>query len=110
MKIVHEIHTIQASAKLGWPSGLTQGLGFVLLVCTLVYAFPRTAILGAILVTAYLGGAVAIMVRVGENFVFPVIFAILMWIGLFLREPRLRSLFPFVLQNKLPFSQPGNAK
>jgi hypothetical protein len=94
MKIVREIHTIQASAQLGWPAQLTQGLGLILLLCTLIYAYPRTAILGALLVTAYLGGAVAIMVRVGENFVFPIVFAILMWAGLYFREPRLRALFP----------------
>ncbi|TDW96173.1 DoxX family protein [Dinghuibacter silviterrae] len=95
MKIVREIHTIQASAKIGWPADLTQGLGVILLLCTLIYAYPRTAVLGALLVTAYLGGAVAIMVRVGENFVFPLIFAALMWTGLYLRDPRLRSLFPW---------------
>jgi len=64
------------------------------LVCTLVYLLPRTSILGAILLTGYLGGATATHVRVGEPFYIPVVLGVLLWSGLYLREPRLRALVP----------------
>ena len=93
-KIVREIHTIQASQKLGWPPENTPLLGILLLVFTLIYAYPRTVVPGALLLTAYLGGAVAIMFRVGENFVFPILFGILIWTGIYLREPGIRGFLP----------------
>jgi hypothetical protein len=68
-----------------------------LLACTILYAIPRTAILGAILLTAYLGGAVATNVRISSgafNTLFPVVFAVLAWGAIFVREPRLRELIP----------------
>jgi len=64
------------------------------LACTVVYAIPRTSVLGAILLTAYLGGATATYVRVGEPFYLPVIFGVLVWVALFLRDDRLRVLIP----------------
>lgn len=91
-KIVREIHSIQGTAKLGWPAEHIQDLGIVLLFCTILYAIPRVAFLGAILLTAYMGGAVAIMLRVGEPFVFPILFAILIWVGLYFRNAKFRSL------------------
>ena len=96
MKIIKESHSIEGSAKLGWPVHLVQPLGIVLLICTIIFAIPRTAILGAILITAYLGGAVAIMVRVEEPFFFPVIFGILIWVGLYLRNGKVRSFIPLL--------------
>ncbi|HTJ14764.1 MAG TPA: DoxX family protein [Dinghuibacter sp.] len=93
-KIAREVHTIQASQKLGWPPEHTPLLGVLLLVCTLLYVYPRTFILGALLLTAYLGGAVAIMWRAGENFVFPIVFGILVWASVYLREPGLREHLP----------------
>ncbi len=72
-------------------------LGIVLLVCTLLYLIPRTPVLGAILLTGYLGGAVATHVRVGEglfSILFPIIFGVLIWLGLYLRDDRLRALLP----------------
>jgi hypothetical protein len=68
------------------------GIGIVLLVCSAIYAVPQTAVLGAILLTAHLGGATAIHVRAGSG-VFPIVFSIafgvLVWVGIVLREPRL---------------------
>jgi hypothetical protein len=88
---------VEATGRLGFPVSLIPGVGILLLVCTLAYLVPRTAILGAILLTGFLGGAVAIQMRAGsplfEN-LFPVIFAILMWGGVYLRECRLWGLIP----------------
>jgi hypothetical protein len=65
------------------------------LVSTTVYAIPGTSVLGAILLTGYLGGATATHVRIGEPFYFPVIVGVLVWVGLYLREDRLRALVPW---------------
>jgi DoxX-like family len=81
-------------AQLGYPLNLAVGLGVLELVCTLIYAVPRTAAPGAILLTGYLGGAVATQLRVGHSFfetIFPVIIAILAWGGLFVRDERVRA-------------------
>ena len=97
MKVVREIHTITASAELGYSPGSIVWIGALLLACTAIYVIPRTAVLGAVLLTGYLGGAVASNVRVGHpvfECMFPVIFGVLVWAGLFLREPRLRALLP----------------
>jgi DoxX-like family len=86
-----------ASVQLGYPAGTVAGIGAALLVCTTVYVIPRTSILGAILLTGYLGGAVASNVRAGTavfNVTFPIIFAVLVWLGIYLRDQRLRALVP----------------
>jgi DoxX-like family len=80
--------------RLGWPLHLATPLGIVELTCAILYAIPQTSVLDAILVTGYLGGAVATHVRIGDNFIPPVIFGVLVWLGLFLRDPRLRALLP----------------
>lgn len=91
-KILKVAPVLKASEQLGVPLSTIAGVGILLLACTVVYAIPQTAVLGAILLTAYLGGATAIQVRAG-NGVFPVVFAVafglLVWVGLILREPRL---------------------
>jgi hypothetical protein len=82
---------------LGYPESVILGLGIVLTASTLLYAIPRTAVLGAILLTGYLGGAVATHVRVGGGafpVLFPVCIGVLLWGGLVLRDARLRSLLP----------------
>jgi hypothetical protein len=79
---------------LGWKIQLAPSLGVLELVCTVLYAIPRTSVLGAILLTAYLGGATATHVRVGDPFVSTIIVGIVLWGGLFLRNPRLRALIP----------------
>jgi hypothetical protein len=93
MKLVKPVPVVEATVRLGYPESVIFGLGIVLLACTVVYLVPRTSILGAILLTGYLGGAVATQVRVGEGWFpifFPVILGVLVWGGLFLRDERLR--------------------
>lgn len=83
---------------LGWPVGAARLLGVLTLACTALYAWPRTAALGAILLTAYLGGAVATHVRIGSplfsHILFGVYLGLFAWGGLWLRDPRLRALIP----------------
>ena len=91
-KILKTAPVMKASEELGLSPDTTVGIGIVLLACSAIYAVPQTAVLGAILLTGYLGGATAIHVRAGSG-AFPVVFSIafgvLVWIGLLLREPRL---------------------
>lgn len=100
MKLVPLDVVIKSTAELGYPPSvaLARGLGVIGLLCTALYAFPRTATLGAILLTAYMGGAVATHVRVGNplfsHVLFGVYLAILLWGGLFLRDARIRALIP----------------
>jgi hypothetical protein len=98
MKLIKPVPVVEATVRLGYPESVIQSLGIVLLVCTILYAIPRTSILGAILLTGYLGGAVAANVRVGNplfsNTLFPVYVALLVWGGLYLRDRRLRRLIP----------------
>jgi hypothetical protein len=91
-KIVKESHSIEGSVQLGWPEHLIQPIGIALLICTILYVFPRTAFIGAILLTGYLGGAIAIMVRAGQPLYFALVFGILVWIGLYFRNPKLKAL------------------
>jgi len=98
IKFIKPAPVIEASAHLGLPDSLAVVLGIVLLACTAIYAIPRTSILGAILLTGYLGGAVATHLRIGDPLfsqaLFPVYMGVLLWGGLFLREDRLRALIP----------------
>ena len=94
MKVANAAEAVKGSGDLGWPVEQVQGLGIVLLLCTILYAIPRTAVLGAILLSCYLGGAVAIMTRVNEPYYFPIMFGILIWVSLYLRMPGLRAVFP----------------
>lgn len=79
---------------LGIPLGHAAGLGTLELVCTLIYIIPRTSVLGAILLTGYLGGAIQTHVRIGEPVYTHIILGVVIWGGIFLREPRLRALLP----------------
>lgn len=94
MKIIREHHVIEASTKIGWPDAAIQPTGIVLLLSTILYIIPRTVTLGAILLTAYLGGATAIMVQSGGSFIFSVIFGLLVWLGLYLRDSGLHAHVP----------------
>lgn len=97
MKVIKERHVIAASADLGFSISSIAWIGVLLLACTLIYVIPRTAILGAVLLTGYLGGAVAVQVRVGHpvfQCVFPVIFGALVWAGIYLRDSRLSEIIP----------------
>src|SRR6187431_112630 len=92
MKLAKPAFVVEATVQLGYPESVIIGLGIVLLSCTVLYVIPRTSVLGAILLTGYLGGAVATHVRVGDPFFAPVILGVLVWGGLYLRDGRLRAL------------------
>jgi len=98
MKFIKPPIVVESTVKLGYPESTIIGIGAALLVGTVLYIIPRTAVLGAILLTGYLGGALATHVRVNEG-IFPVIFAVifgvLVWLGLYLRDEQLRVLLPF---------------
>ena len=89
----------ETSAQLGIPTHLARTLGILTLLCAVLYAFPRTAVLGAILMTGYLGGAIYTHLRAGSpmfsHTLFGVYLGLLMWGGLYLRDERLRALIPF---------------
>jgi hypothetical protein len=95
-KLLELAPVVAGSASLGYPEGIVRWLGAVLLTCVTLYLLPRTSILGAVLLTGYLGGAVATHVRVGSPLLthvfFPVYVASVMWSGLLLRDARLRHL------------------
>jgi hypothetical protein len=88
----------KSMTQLGFQLGLLNVIGTLLLVCTVLYVIPRTSVLGAVLLTGYLGGAVSVQLRAGNPLfgyvLFPVYFGVLMWAGLCLREPRLLALLP----------------
>jgi hypothetical protein len=97
MKLFKPRVVVEATLQLGYPESVIVGLGIVLLTCTILYMIPTTSVLGAILLTGYLGGAVATHVRVGEGLfpvLFPVIVGVLLWLGLYLRDDRVRTLIP----------------
>ena len=85
---------VQGLTHLGYPTNLGVPIAVIMLICTIVYAIPQTSFLGALLLTAYLGGATASHVRIGEPFFMPIVVAVLVWAGLFLRLDRLRTLIP----------------
>lgn len=98
-KFTNAPQVTEACVRLGIPVSQTFSIGVLLLVSTLVYAVPRSAVLGAVLLTGYLGGAVAIQMRAGSptfETVFPVIFAVIVWAGVFLRICGLRKVFPIL--------------
>jgi hypothetical protein len=98
MKLVNPAPVVEGMIRLGYPLSLTATIGMILLICVVIYAIPQTSILGAILLTGYLGGAVASQLRVGEplftNVLFPTYIAALIWGGLYLRDDKLRALIP----------------
>ena len=99
MKVFKPRVVVEATVQLGYPESVIVGLGVVLLSSTLLYLIPRTAILGAILSTGYLGGAVASQVRVRAvsfNIILPVLLGALLWGGLWLRDRRLQQLLPLI--------------
>ena len=85
---------IDGMKKYGYPEYTARPILLVEIACAVIYAIPQTAVLGAILLTGYLGGAVATHVRVGEPFYFPVIMGVLVWLGILLRDARVRALLP----------------
>lgn len=98
-KFVQPEPVVSGTVELGYSESVILPLGVLLLACVVLYVIPRTAVLGAILLTGYLGGAVATHVRVGSptftHLLFPVYIGILLWLGLYLRSRKLRELIPF---------------
>lgn len=93
-KFIQPADMMKELEKLGWQAGQMTAIGIVELTCVVFYLIPQTAVLGAILLTGYLGGAIATHVRIADDFTPPVIIGVLVWLGLFLREPSLRALLP----------------
>jgi DoxX-like family len=95
IKLAHPQFVTEANVRLGYPDSSVFGLGIVLLTCLVLYLVPRTAILGAVLLTGYLGGAIATHVRIGDpllsHVLFPIYLAVFLWGGLYLRDGRLRG-------------------
>jgi hypothetical protein len=98
IKFIKPAPVVDAFAHLGLPLSNAVTIGILLIVCTTLYIIPRTAVLGAILLTGYLGGAVATHLRVGDplfsHVLFPTYLGVLLWLGLYLRDERLRVLLP----------------
>lgn len=100
IKLVRLPAAVEGTVRLGYPAGVVVPLGVVVLACVILYAIPRTAILGAILLTGYLGGATATQVRVQDPwFVLPVVIGVLAWAGIYLRDSKLRALLPLSHSN-----------
>jgi len=95
MKLAKARVSVEGTIELGYPESAVFVIGAILLVCTALYAVSRTSVLGAVLLTGYLGGAVATQLRVGNplfsHILFPVYFGTLVWAGLYLRDQRLRD-------------------
>jgi len=99
MKLLQIAPAVQGTTELGYPAGTVVVIGAIELVCLVLYLIPPTSVLGALLLTGYLGGAIATHVRVGSplptHTLFPIYVALMVWGGLYLRESRLRDLLPF---------------
>jgi hypothetical protein len=99
MKLARVAPVRDASVRMGWPVSAAPGIGLVLLACVAIHLVPRTAILGAVLLTGYLGGAASAHVRLGDplfsHTLFPVYVGVMIWGGLYLRDARARALAPW---------------
>ncbi len=94
MKLMAPPTVVEGFVRLGYPENLALGIGVVELLCVVLYLIPQTAVLGAILLTGYLGGATASHVRIGEPFHMAVLLGIVLWGSLYIRDARLRALIP----------------
>jgi hypothetical protein len=98
VKVLRLSVAVEGTTQLGYPDSTVFAIGIIQLVCLVLYVIPQTSVLGAILFTGYLGGAIATHVRIGSplftHILFPIYVAVLIWGGLYLREPRLRALIP----------------
>ena len=99
MKLANLAVVREATARMGWPVATIPVIGLVLLACVALHLVPRTATLGAVLLTGYLGGAISAHVRLGDpllsHTLFPVYFAVMLWGALYLRDARVRALAPW---------------
>ncbi len=94
MKFVQPAGFDEGLQHMGWTADKMKIIGVVEILCVIIYLIPKTSVLGAILIAAYLGGAVATHVRVGDPFIVPIIVGVLVWLGLWLRDPRIKALVP----------------
>ena len=94
MKLMKPAEVLTEFGRLGYAESAALGIGVLEIICTIVYLIPQTAVLGAILLTGYLGGATATHVRISDPFFIPIIVGVLVWAGLYLRDERLRTLIP----------------
>ena len=108
LKLAKPAFLVKEFDRLGYGENLALIIGIVEIGCTAIYLIPRTSILGAILLTGYLGGATATHVRIGDpSFFMPVILGVLVWLGLYLRDNRLRALLPLKERNIGQDASPG---
>ena len=105
MKLIKPPFVVEGFKHLGLPENLATGLGILELACTIIYVIPRTSVVGAILLTGYLGGAILTHLRVGEPFFIQFGFGVVIWGGLYLRDPRLRKLIS--LRGSCRFDNPN---
>lgn len=94
MKFTGSPQVLEGINHLGWPEDMIIRLGIIEATCVILYLIPPASVLGAILLTGYLGGAISTHVRIGEPVFVHCVIGVLIWLGLFLREPRLRKLLP----------------
>lgn len=94
MKLVKLAAVVKEFTRLGYADSVVLGVGITEIACTILYLIPQTSVLGAILLTGYLGGATATHVRIGDPFYAPIAIGVFIWLGLYLRDPRLRALVP----------------
>jgi hypothetical protein len=95
MKVMQTAQVVEGFKD--WPAGSAVAVGTLEILCTIIYLIPRTAVLGAILLAAYLGGAVCLTLKMGMGIAgwwMPVVFGVLLWGALWLRDPRIRALIP----------------
>jgi hypothetical protein len=104
LKVLRLAPAVQGTTELGYPAGTVVWIGLIQLICLVLYLVPRTSVLGAVMLTGYLGGAIATHVRVGSPLLgytlFPIYVALMVWGGLYLREARLRELMPLRSSSK----------
>ena len=95
-KLTHSPFYVHEWTRIGWPMTEINGIGMVQIACVILYLIPQTALLGTVLLTGYLGGAIASYVRIGEPYpmLVPLTTCLLAWLGIYLREERLRAILP----------------
>jgi hypothetical protein len=93
-KLIQSADAVDGFTKIGWPLSTAVPLGIIELASVVFYAIPQTAVLGAILLTGYLGGAISVHVHHNESFLIPAVIGVLVWLGLFLRDARIRDVVP----------------
>jgi hypothetical protein len=95
MKLMKNPQAVEGFAKSGYPAETLIPIGVAEVVSMVLFVIPQTSVLGAVLLTGYLGGATATHVRASENFAAPIVIGVLVWVALYLRDPRIRALLPF---------------